>query len=115
MDLDPILWVDEDATDQPQYCQVDSNDPFDTADKANQMIADILPAIEAGSGGEFAYSITNCDRSIGARLSGEIAKRYGNTGMEINPITIRFTGTAGTEFWCLERGRTAHVPRGRLQ
>ena len=98
LDLDPILWVDEEATDQPQYCQVDSNDPFDTADKANQMIADILPAIDAGIGGEFAYSITNCDRSIGARLSGEIAKRHGNTGMEINPITIRLTGTAGQSF-----------------
>jgi len=31
LDLSPILWVDEEAADQPQFCQVTSNDPFDTA------------------------------------------------------------------------------------
>ena len=67
LDLTPILWVDEEATDQPQFCQVESNDPFDTAEKASQMIADMLPAIEAASGGSFSYTVTNCDRSIGAR------------------------------------------------
>ncbi len=96
--LDPILWVDPDAGDQPQFCQVASNDPFDTAEKANQMVADMLPAIESGEGGEFSYTITNCDRSIGARISGEIAKRYGNSGLENSPIVIRFAGTAGQSF-----------------
>jgi len=98
LDLTPILWVDEEATDQPQFCQVESNDPFDTAEKANQMVADMLPAIESASGGSFAYTITNCDRSIGARLSGEIAKRHGNTGMEPHPLTVNLTGTAGQSF-----------------
>ena len=98
LDLGPILWVDEKATDQPQFCQVESNDPFDTAEKANQMVTDMLPAIESASGGSFAYTITNCDRSIGARLSGEIAKRHGNTGMESHPLTVNLTGTAGQSF-----------------
>ena len=98
LDLGPILWVDEEATDQPQFCQVESNDPFDTAEKANQMVTDMLPAIESASGGSFAYTITNCDRSIGARLSGEIAKRHGNTGMESHPLTVNLTGTAGQSF-----------------
>jgi glutamate synthase (NADPH/NADH) large chain len=98
LDLDPILWVDQDAVDQPQFCQVTSNDPFDTADKANQMVADMLPAIESASGGNFSYALTNCDRSIGARLSGEIARRHGNNGMESNPIVVNFTGTAGQSF-----------------
>ncbi len=98
LDLKPILWVDEGAKDQPQFCQVMRNNPFDTGEKASQMIADILPAIEARSGGEYEYKLTNCDRSIGARLSGEIAKRYGNTGMQNEPVTIRFQGTAGQSF-----------------
>jgi glutamate synthase (NADPH) large chain len=34
---------------------------------------------EAKSGGEFAYEVSNFNRSIGARISGEIAKRWGNT------------------------------------
>ena len=98
LDLDPILWVDPEATDQPQFCEVASNDPFDTAEKANTMVTDMLPAIEAGGGGEYSYSITNCDRSIGARISGEIARRYGNAGLESNPLVVRFNGTAGQSF-----------------
>jgi glutamate synthase (NADPH/NADH) large chain len=59
------------------------------------MLADVLPAIEAKSGGVFEYEVKNHHRSIGARLSGEIARRYGNYGMAESPIEIRLTGTAG--------------------
>ena len=62
------------------------------------MLAATLPAIDARSGGEFAFQVTNCDRSIGARLSGEIARRHGNTGMEPAPVVLRLTGTAGQSF-----------------
>jgi glutamate synthase (NADPH/NADH) large chain len=112
LDLNPILWVDEEATDQPQFCQVASNDPFDTAEKANLMVAEMLPAIEAASGGAFSYAVTNCDRSIGARLSGEIAKRHGNTGMESNPITVNLTGTAGQSFGVWNAGGLHMYLRG---
>ncbi|EED35682.1 glutamate synthase domain family protein [Luminiphilus syltensis NOR5-1B] len=98
LDLDPILWVDPAAEGQPQFCEVSSNDPFDTADKAEQMVADTLSAIESKAGGEFSYTITNCDRSIGARLSGEIAKRHGNPGLDENPLVLRLSGTAGQSF-----------------
>ena len=112
LDLNPILWVDEEAVDQPQFCQVASNDPFDTAEKAGLMVADMLPAIEAASGGAFSYAVTNCDRSIGARLSGEIAKRHGNTGMESNPITVNLTGTAGQSFGVWNAGGLHMYLRG---
>ena len=100
------------GADQPQFCQVDSNDPFDTAEKAGLMVADILPAIEAASGGAFSYAVTNCDRSIGARLSGEIAKRHGNSGMESNPITVNLTGTAGQSFGVWNAGGLHMYLRG---
>jgi glutamate synthase (NADPH/NADH) large chain len=37
-------------------------------------------------------------RSIGARISGEIAKRYGHAGLAHAPITLNLTGTAGQSF-----------------
>ena len=98
LNLQPITWVDESSADQPQFCEVDRNPPFDQGDKAATILAEVLPAIEAKRGGEFSFSITNCDRSIGARISGEIAKRYGNAGMEDAPITLRLQGTAGQSF-----------------
>ena len=112
LDLNPILWVDGEAADQPQFCQVASNDPFDTAEKAGLMVADMLPAIEAASGGTFSYAVTNCDRSIGARLSGEIAKLHGNTGMESDPITVNLTGTAGQSFGVWNAGGLHMYLRG---
>jgi glutamate synthase (NADPH/NADH) large chain len=98
LDLSPILYKAPEAAEQPEFCQVASNVPFDRGEKAEMMVAATLPAIEAGSGGEFEFEVTNCDRSIGARLSGEIARRYGNTGMETNPIVLRLRGTAGQSF-----------------
>ena len=98
LNLQPITWVDETAVDQPQFCEVDRNPPFDQGEKATLILSEVLPAIEAKQGGEFNFSITNCDRSIGARISGEIAKRYGNAGMEESPITLKLEGTAGQSF-----------------
>lgn len=98
LDLQPVLHKAPEAEGQPEFCQVASNDPFDRGEKAEQMVAQILPAIEASSGGEYDYVVTNCDRSIGARLSGEIARRHGNTGMAEHPVTLRLTGTAGQSF-----------------
>lgn len=98
LDLAPILHKSADAEGQPEFCMVASNDPWDRGEKAEAMFAATLPVIEAGSGGEFEFSVTNCDRSIGARLSGEIARRHGNMGMESSPLVLRLTGTAGQSF-----------------
>jgi glutamate synthase (NADPH/NADH) large chain len=62
------------------------------------MVKDALPAIEAKSGGEFSYTVRNTHRSIGARLSGEIARRHGNQGMAEHPIQLNLKGTCGQSF-----------------
>ena len=98
LDLSPILYKDPEAADQPEFCTVQSNDPFDRGEKAEEMVAAVLPAIESKAGGEFTFDICNCDRSIGARISGEIARRYGNSGMSDAPITLYLKGTAGQSF-----------------
>ncbi|MGB1907528.1 MAG: glutamate synthase large subunit, partial [Spongiibacter sp.] len=79
-------------------CQVALNEPFDKGEKAEAIVAEVLPAIDAKSGGEFSFKVNNCDRSIGARLSGEIAKRYGNLDMSEAPIKLNLEGTAGQSF-----------------
>jgi glutamate synthase (NADPH/NADH) large chain len=95
LDLRPILADGGVAPEKPQFCQVARNEPFDKGELAEQMVSDALPAIERKSGGEFSYRIRNVDRSIGARVSGEIAQRYGDHGMADAPITMRLQGTAG--------------------
>lgn len=98
LDLSPVLGSDLIPADKPHTCQVDRNPAFDKGELAEQMVKDCLAAIESGKGGKFTYTVGNCDRSIGARLSGEIAKRHGNHGMDKNPIKLNLTGTAGQSF-----------------
>ncbi len=98
LDLTPILSDGGVAASSPQYCQSEKNAPFDEGELAEQMVADALDAIEHKRGGTFSYAIRNIHRSIGARLSGEIARRYGDKGMDGAPITVKLTGSAGQSF-----------------
>ncbi|WP_049723517.1 glutamate synthase large subunit [Gilvimarinus polysaccharolyticus] len=98
LDLSPIIHTDKFLETKPQLCAVERNTPFDKGELAEAMVKEVLPTIEAKTGGEFAFHLTNCDRSIGARLSGEIAKRYGNQGMAKQPVKLNLTGIAGQSF-----------------
>ncbi|ADZ89718.1 glutamate synthase large subunit [Marinomonas mediterranea] len=98
LDLSPILNNDAIPADKPQYCEVPFNPPHDKGAHADTMWAAVKDTVEEKEGGEFEFNVTNCDRSIGARLSGEIAKRYGNQGMVDAPLTLKLNGTAGQSF-----------------
>jgi glutamate synthase (NADPH/NADH) large chain len=104
LDLTPLLSDGGLDPSIPRYCIEPKNQPFDKGELAEQMVADALPAIENMSGGAFSYSVQNNNRSIGARLSGEIAKRHGNQGMNDAPISINLTGTAGQSFGVFNAG-----------
>ena len=59
---------------------------------------DVKKVIEAGEGSvSKTFSIRNTDRSVGAMLSGDIARAHGNKGFKGN-IDITFEGSAGQAF-----------------
>jgi len=95
LDLSRLLFNDHIPEDKPQHCQISRNPPADAGELAEQMVLDILPAIENRTGGIFNYKVKNFNRSIGARLSGEIARRYGNQGMSDAPINLLLNGSIG--------------------
>jgi len=98
LDLSPILSTAGLSADRPQFCLEPRNDPFDKGELAERMVRDMGPAIEAKSGGRFEYQVTNRHRSIGARVSGEIARRHGNAGMSDTPVTVQLRGSIGQSF-----------------
>ena len=66
-----------------------------------------MPALESKIPVTIDMPIRNVDRSAGAMLSGEVAKRYGHKGLKDNTITVRLKGTAGQSFGAfLARGVT---------
>ena len=98
LDLAPILSNAGLAADAPQFCVAPSNAPFDKGELAERMVSDMRAAIDGKTGGEWRYEVKNFNRSIGARVSGEIARRWGNYGMEEAPLVVRLTGNVGQSF-----------------
>ena len=95
LDLSPLLSTAEVPEEVPRRCTTSRNEPWDKGELAQKMVSDALPNILDGTGGVFEYPISNTNRSIGARLSGEIAKSQ----LEISsPIKINFKGIAGQSF-----------------
>jgi glutamate synthase (NADPH/NADH) large chain len=98
LDLSPIISAGGLASNAAQFCTDLRNEPFDKGELAEEMLATTLPAIESKSGGRFGFEVRNFNRSIGARLAGEIARRHGNEGMSEAPLDILLRGTAGQSF-----------------
>jgi glutamate synthase (NADPH/NADH) large chain len=98
LDLSPLLANAGLVSDKPQYCVDPHNEPFDKGMLAEQMLKDMRAAIDTASGGKFHYAVNNFNRSIGARISGEIARRWGNAGMSAAPLEVDLKGSAGQSF-----------------
>ncbi len=63
-----------------------------------ELISRAYPAIESGMPVELEFPIHNTDRSVGAMLSGVIARKYGNAGLSDGTISCTFLGSAGQSF-----------------
>jgi glutamate synthase (ferredoxin) len=65
----------------------------------DQLLADaeVMAAIEGHGRVSRTLAIINTDRSVGARLSGEIAARYGNKGFQ-GQLDLTLKGAAGQSF-----------------
>jgi glutamate synthase (NADPH/NADH) large chain len=62
------------------------------------LIAQAKPALEQQEPVQIDVAIKNVNRTVGAMLSGEVAKRYGHAGLPEDTIHIRARGTAGQSF-----------------
>ncbi len=97
LDLSPII-APVIPGDDTKHFKTEDNNPFDEGILNKQMLAAASDAVAHTSGGEYRFAIQNTDRSVGAALSGEIARHHGDQGMAAHPIKIHLTGTAGQSF-----------------
>jgi glutamate synthase (NADPH) large chain len=86
-------------------CEEQDHKIHDIIDR--KLIAQSQAALDNGTPVRLQHSIRNVDRTVGAMLSGEIAKRYGHDGLPADTIVAKFKGTAGQSFGAfLARGVT---------
>ncbi len=60
-----------------------------------KLIAQAKSALDSGEKVSFISPIKNRNRTVGAMLSGEVAKKYGHAGLPDDTIHIQLQGTAG--------------------
>ena len=63
-----------------------------------KLIDHARDAIEQGTPIEIKLPIRNVHRTVGAMLSGEVARRYGSQGLPDDTVKFQFTGSAGQSF-----------------
>jgi len=76
----------------------------------NGFIEKATPALEGRLPVSIESAVNNTNLSVGAMLSGEVARRYGHAGLPDDTIHIKLNGTAGQSFgaW-LAHGVTIHL------
>ena len=102
LDLSPLLVrtrpeSDGDSPDAPDWASLDADrrvpPPESRLDR--DMLAAIMPGLRAGRPVRFESAVRNTDRSVGTRLSGEIARLHGEAGLPPGSVDIALHGTAG--------------------
>jgi len=86
MPADVALWNSERQT----------HNIFEIMDRT--LIEKAKPALENRKAVKIELPIRNTDRTTGAMLSGQVAKRYGHEGLPDDTIFVNLTGTAGQSF-----------------
>ncbi|MEO6092766.1 MAG: glutamate synthase-related protein, partial [Novosphingobium sp.] len=64
----------------------------------NDLIAAAADALDHRQPVRIERRVINVNRTVGAMLSGEVARRYGHAGLPENTISIKLTGVAGQSF-----------------
>ncbi len=64
----------------------------------HKILDKVRSAIENRTPVDLHFPIRNVHRTVGAMLSGEIARRWGSEGLPDDTIRLRFTGSAGQSF-----------------
>ncbi len=93
LDLNPLL-VQADPGNHARYStQKGRNEVPPTLDE--QIEHDAPAFFQAGEKMQLAYNVRNTMRSIGARTSSHIVRKWGMTGLPVGHLTLRLRGSCG--------------------
>ncbi len=96
LNLAPLLKDVAGETASPRICtQVRNDPPIVIGDLDSTIVKDARNAIEKAEPVALHYAVENIHRNIGTKLSGEIARKYGDNGLANGSITLHLAGSAG--------------------
>jgi len=98
LDLSPLLAAAPKPHDSTEvYCTKKQDHGLNLA-LDNRLIAAAKKSIEQRKKTRKEFTIVNTNRTVGAMLSHEVAKKWGADALPYDTIRFKFTGTAGQSF-----------------
>jgi glutamate synthase (NADPH) large chain len=97
LDFSKVFYQPNVPASEPR-CQTEIQDHGLQNALDHKLIAQAKPALEKGQKVQIETSIINVNRTCGAMLSGEVARRYGHAGLPDDTIHVKLSGTAGQSF-----------------
>ena len=98
LDLSPLLGVPD--TGSARRNVLPRNELPAESNIGDRITEQVLASLRANPDApvRLAHKIDNTQRTVGARLSGQLALRYGDEGLPADKVRITFTGSAGQSF-----------------
>jgi glutamate synthase domain-containing protein 2/glutamate synthase domain-containing protein 3 len=109
LDFSNVLYNPRVPSRVARHCVISQEHGLDEA-LDYKLIDHAQEAIDSGTPIQIMLPIRNTHRTVGAMLSGRIAKKYGSSGLPDNTVRFKFTGSAGQSFGAfLARGVTLEL------
>jgi glutamate synthase (ferredoxin) len=99
IDLSPLLYVPD--TGSARRRVLPKNElPDEQNHVGDRIVEQVLASLRANPGApvRLAHKIRNTHRTVGARLAGQLALRYGDAGLPEGQVQITLTGSGGQSF-----------------
>ena len=97
IDMSKLLTVPPRAQRVQTYCCIDQDHGLERA-LDHQLITQAQPAIDNGTPVQISLPVSNSNRTVGAMLSGRVARKYGEEGLPDGTIGIELEGSGGQSF-----------------
>jgi glutamate synthase (NADPH/NADH) large chain/glutamate synthase (ferredoxin) len=98
LDLSAVLMQMDPSGQRPIRCVQPRNDRRGDRPLDDEILAQVRAPVERGEPASLSMDIRNHHRTIGTRLSGVIANRFGDAGLPADTVRLRFRGSAGQSF-----------------
>lgn len=98
LDLSPLLYVPD--TGSARRNVLPTNEVIADPTVGDRIVEQVLANLQANPNApiRLSHRIRNTERTVGTRLAGQLALRYGDKGLPDGQIEIRFDGSAGQSF-----------------
>ncbi|PQL95848.1 glutamate synthase large subunit [Apibacter adventoris] len=96
LNFSKILYYPKNNTNSLRHTKTQDHKLEKVLDK--ELIETCRLAIQKAMPVDLTHKINNTDRAVGVMLSGQVAMKYGNTGLPHDTIRCAFNGSAGQSF-----------------